>query len=113
MQKRNGVKEWIFQRFSNLLIIAWIIVYVSMIVTNNPLTYESWVSMHSEMWFKIYTTVTLVFATLNSLLAGWQIGTDYTQKVPMAGFDKIYSVLYVVPTILYFVAGIYIFWWIV
>lgn len=113
MTKRNGVREWLFQRFSNLLIILFSAVYLGLLLTNAPLNYEKWLAMHSAMWFKLYGSFTLVCVMLNALLAGWQIGTDYTQKVPINGFDKIYTLLYFIPTLVYLFAGIFIFWWLI
>lgn len=113
MSSRSGTREWIFQRFSNVLIIVYAIVYIYLLLSNSPLTYETLVAMHSVMWFKLYSSFTLVVVMLNALLAGWQIGTDYTQKVPMVGFDKIYTFMYVVPTAIYLAAGMYILWWLV
>lgn len=113
MRERNGVREWLFQRFSNLLIILFAIVYIGLLVANAPLSYEKWLALHSALWFKLYSSFTLVIVTLNALLAGWQIGTDYTQKVPVNGFDKIYTLLYVIPTVLYLLAGTYILWWLI
>jgi hypothetical protein len=46
----------------------------------------------------------------NSLLAGWQIGTDYTQKVPVAGFGVIFHSFYTLVSIAMLVFGLYILW---
>jgi succinate dehydrogenase hydrophobic anchor subunit len=66
--------------------------------------------MHDATWFKVYSTVTLLIVMANSLLAGWQIGTDYTQKVPVAGFGVIFHSFYTLVSISMLVFGLYILW---
>jgi succinate dehydrogenase hydrophobic anchor subunit len=66
--------------------------------------------MHDATWFKVYSTVTLLIVMANSLLAGWQIGTDYTQKVPVAGFGVIFHSFYTLVSIAMLVFGLYILW---
>jgi succinate dehydrogenase / fumarate reductase membrane anchor subunit len=108
--KRNGVHEWIFQRCSTLLITAYTIVYISLVLSMQTYDYASWVKMHNATWFEIYTTITLTIVMINSLLAGWQIGTDYTQKVPIAGFGTIFHSFYIIITISILALGLYIVW---
>lgn len=108
--KRNGIYEWVFQRCSTLLITAYIIVYISSILSMQVYDYASWTQMHNARWFEIYTTITLIIVMINSLLAGWQIGTDYTQKVPIAGFGIIFHTFYTVLTIAMLTFGLYILW---
>ncbi|MEM0910339.1 MAG: succinate dehydrogenase, hydrophobic membrane anchor protein, partial [Pseudomonadota bacterium] len=86
MAKRNGIREWVFQRVSNVMIFAYGIFYITMVLSMGDVNYADWVAMHSGAVFKIVSSVVLVVTMLNSLLAGWQIGTDYTQKVSIPGF---------------------------
>lgn len=72
--------------------------------------YVSWTKVHNASWFEIYTTITLIIVMINSLLAGWQIGTDYTQKVPIAGFSTIFHSFYTIVTIAILAFGLYILW---
>ena len=110
LTQRNGVREWIFQRVSNVLIIAYAIVYLSLIAFNDNWTYESWLAMHDALWFKAYSTATLIFAILNSILAGWQIGTDYVQKVPFAWFGPFYTTVYWLGTLYILLLALFILW---
>lgn len=108
--KRNGVYEWVFQRFSNLLIIAFAAVYIGAILFMGEVDYETWTELHRALWFKVYATFTLVIVMINALLAGWQIGTDYTQKVPMKGFGAFFHSFYSLVSILFLGFGLYILW---
>ena len=107
---RNGLLEWIFQRISMVLITLYTITYISLVLSMDTYDYATWTSMHDAIWFKVYSTLTLVIVMTNSLLAGWQIGTDYTQKVPIAGFSVIFHSFYSLITLVLLVFGLYILW---
>jgi succinate dehydrogenase / fumarate reductase membrane anchor subunit len=107
---KNGFYGWIFQRFSTILITLYTITYVSLVLSLQTYDYITWTSMHDATWFKVYSTITLVIVMVNSLLAGWQIGTDYTQKVPLAGFGIMFHSFYTVVTLGLLVLGLYILW---
>jgi len=108
--KRNGTREWIFQRFSTILITLYTLVYLGLFLSIQTYDYTSWTAMHSQIWFKVYSTITLIIIMANSLLAGWQIGTDYTQKVPLPGFGTLFHSFYTAVTIGLLVFGLYILW---
>lgn len=108
LEKRNGVHEWIFQRISNIAIIVWATVYLLRIFLQDDITYDVWLALHTPIWFKCYSALTLTVAMLNAILAGWQIGTDYTQKVPIPGFAGFYYAFYITLTSVCWLAGMYI-----
>ena len=107
---KNGFYGWIFQRISTILITLYTITYLSLVVSMQTYDYATWTAMHDATWFKVYSTITLVIVMANSLLAGWQIGTDYSQKVPVAGFGVIFHSFYTVVTIALLVLGLCILW---
>jgi succinate dehydrogenase hydrophobic membrane anchor protein len=110
-KKRNGVREWVFQRASNLLIISYLLVYVILILSMDDVNYANWSALHSALWFKVYSTFTLIVAMANAILAGWQIGTDYTQKVPIRGFATIFHCFYISITNVFLAFGLFVLWW--
>jgi len=107
---KNGFYGWIFQRFSTILITLYTITYITLVLSMQTYDYTTWTSMHEAIWFKVYSTITLVIVMANSLLAGWQIGTDYTQKVPVAGFGIIFHSFYTLVSIALLAFGLYILW---
>lgn len=108
--KRNGVHEWIFQRCSTILITAYSIIYLALVLSMQNHDYTTWTAIHNAFWFKVFSTITLVIVMVNSILAGWQIGTDYTQKVPIANFGSLFHCFYAVVTLGILISGLYILW---
>ncbi len=79
----NGVRQWIFQRVSNALIISFGICLLCVLLSSDGLTYASLTELFSGQGFKIYAAIVLIFSCLNSVLAGWQIDGDYAKKFGM------------------------------
>lgn len=102
LERGNGVHQWIFQRFSNIVILVFIVVLATAI--SSGLTYEALTALFAQTWFKIYLTITLIFASLNSVLAGWQIAGDYAHKINLPGWTLTGFGLLV--TLIYFITAL-------
>jgi len=98
----NGVSQWAFQRFANVLLIVFAAV-LAVIVLCNP-SYDGLVELLSKGWFKIYLLVTLIVGCLNSVLAGWQIAGDYAAKAHMPQWLLVGLVAVV--TLVYLIVGL-------
>ena len=75
-----GVKQWIFQRLSNVAIVVFGFWLVYFLASPGAITAETINDLFSNTASLIYLTITLVLAGLNSILAGWQIAGDYSEK---------------------------------
>jgi len=104
---RSGTKEWIFQRISNLAIVLYALVFVALVAGMDTVDYASWSALYGATWFKLYSSLTLILVCLNSILAGWQIGTDYIKP---EGTNKLYSLVVKAGSAAYLVFGLVIFW---
>lgn len=96
----NGVQQWVFQRVSNAVFVIFGIVLLINLL-DGGLSYETLTAMLANTGFKVYLAITLVFAAVNSVLAGWQITGDYAEKfgIPpflMMGVTILVSVGYLV-----------------
>ncbi len=76
----SGVRQWIFQRISNALIVTFGVALVCVLLSDNGLSYASLTGLLASQAWKIYFTVVLVMACVNSVLAAWQIDGDYAKK---------------------------------
>lgn len=104
---RSGTREWVFQRVSNLSICLWGLVFVVCVASMDSASFSDWQAVFEPLWFKLLSTLTLLLVSLNSVLAGWQIGTDYV-KVP--GLNKVYMLVVKVGSAAYACTGLYILW---
>ena len=95
-----GVKQWIFQRLSNVAIVVFGFWLVYFLASPGQITAETINDLFSNTASLIYLTITLVLAGLNSILAGWQIAGDYAEKFNLnqtflVSFGTIVSVAYI------------------
>lgn len=104
---RSGVREWIFQRVSNVTICLWAVIFIALILTLDTATFADWKGLFSPMWFKVYSSITLIIVCLNAVLAGWQIGTDYIKP---SCINRIYMAVVIVGSLGYTALGLSILW---
>ncbi len=95
-----GVKQWIFQRLSNVAIVVFGFWLVYFLASPGAITPQTINDLFSNTASLIYLTITLVLAGLNSILAGWQIAGDYAEKFNLnqtflVSFGTIVSVAYI------------------
>lgn len=104
---RSGQREWIFQRVSNLSIGLWGALFIVQLFLMNEANYAEFQAIFAPLWFKAYTSLTLLLIGVNSMLAGWQIGTDYVKKESV---NRIFTFFCILISIDYVIAGLYILW---
>ena len=75
-----GVKQWIFQRISNVAIVSFGLWLFWFIVSPGEIDAVTIYEVLKSTSNKIFFFVVLVLASLNSILAGWQIAGDYANK---------------------------------
>jgi len=98
----NGVKQWLFQRVSNaIIVLSGVALFVVLI---NGTSYAELTSMLSAGGLKLLMLVALSFACLNSVLAGWQIVGDYAQKFSLP--EKPLMAFIMIGSAVFFVAGL-------
>lgn len=74
-----GVKQWLFQRSSNLLFVVFgLCLLVALARGADLAALDGWLEGGIS---RIFLIVVWVFACFNSVLAGWQIAGDYAPKV--------------------------------
>ena len=100
----SGVKQWVFQRISNALIVTFGVALIFVLLSGDGFTYESLTQLVTSSGFKYYLIVVLLFACANSLLAAWQIEGDYAKKFGLPGM--MISIVALVVSIAYLIYGL-------
>lgn len=75
-----GVKQWIFQRLSNVAVIIFGFWLVYFLASPGEFNHSTLIDLFSDRTSQVYLSLTLILASLNSMLAGWQIAGDYAEK---------------------------------
>ena len=100
----SGVKQWIFQRITNAVIVSFGIALACVLFSGKDLSHESLTQLIASSNFTYYFAVVLVLACFNSILAGWQIDGDYAKKFGIP--QKLITVCAVLGSLVYLAYGL-------
>ena len=104
---RAGVRDWLVQRISAVLLLAYIIVLAILILKQTSLNYASWQQIFSPTWFKIASLIAILSVCMHAWVGVWTIFTDYVNYSIVRFVLMLISVIALVG---YFVWCIQILW---
>ena len=73
----NGLSNWLLQRFSALVMTAYLIFIVGYFFANPSPSYEQWVSLHSSLAMRIFSLLTILSIAAHAWIGMWCVLTDY------------------------------------
>lgn len=100
----NGVRQWIFQRLSNALIISFGVGLICILLVDDGLSYASINEYLTGVAFTLYLAVVLVFSCINAMLAGWQIDGDYAEKFSLP--KNLITIIAIIVSLVFLVYGL-------
>lgn len=99
----SGLRDWLAQRFSALVIGAYFIFIAAYLIINQPLYFAQWHNLFSHLWVKIATLVTLIAIIWHAWIGLWTVMTDY---IKMTGLRLVLQSLVIILLIGYVLLGI-------
>ncbi len=82
---RNGLSDWILQRFSAVVLGAYTIFIVAYLVMNPDLTFDQWSSLFSNFWVRLSSLLVIVSTVAHGWIGLWGVLTDYVTTRMMGG----------------------------
>ncbi|MFT7223280.1 MAG: succinate dehydrogenase / fumarate reductase membrane anchor subunit [Cellvibrionaceae bacterium] len=76
----DGVKQWVFQRVTNAVVVTFGIVLAYLLLSGKVSNYDSLKASVLDSGLAYYIVLVLLLSCINSVLAGWQIDGDYSKK---------------------------------
>lgn len=111
---KNGLRDFVVQRLSAIVLAAYIVFLVGFIVRTPELTYEVWSNLYSQLWMRVFTLLALLSTAAHAWIGLWVIVTDYlTERLlgrKALWFRAIVFSLYALVTITYLFWGIDMLW---
>ena len=99
-----GVKQWLFQRGSNAVFVLFGFYLLFTLLNGvDQATLDNALSGGAS---RLLILVTLLLASLNAMLAGWQIAGDYAHKINVS--DRVVTAIGVVVSLAYLGIGLQI-----
>lgn len=74
---REGLRDWLIQHISALLMAIYTIGLVVFFIINSPLDYLTWFNLFSHGWMKISTAIIFFLLLFHAWIGIWTVLTDY------------------------------------
>lgn len=111
---RSGLADWMIQRFSALLLLAYTVFIVVFLFTTPDLDYGTWHNLFDQLWVKVFTLLAILSVAAHGWIGLWAVLTDYVTERLMGAKALALRIMVLVPyaiiTLAYVVWGIDILW---
>ena len=74
---RNGVHDWLLQRISAVVLLAYFVFLVVYVATNTDLSFSQWQNLFSHTWMRVFSLTALLSLCAHAWIGMWTISTDY------------------------------------
>ncbi|MFN0001665.1 MAG: succinate dehydrogenase, hydrophobic membrane anchor protein [Pseudohongiellaceae bacterium] len=74
---RNGVHDWLVQRISAVVLLAYFVFLVVYVATNTDLSFSQWQNLFSHTWMRVFSLTALLSLCAHAWIGMWTISTDY------------------------------------
>lgn len=103
----NGLRDWLAQRFSSLVIAGYFFVLIGFFYLHPQLDFATLRTFFTSTWMQIFTLVTLLSLVLHAWVGIWTVITDYINPIALR---LLAQVLIILALVIYFFWGIEILW---
>jgi succinate dehydrogenase / fumarate reductase membrane anchor subunit len=111
---RNGLYDWLVQRVSAVVLLAYILFLVGYIATADGLTYAAWRDLFAQTWMRIFSLGALLALCAHAWIGMWTISTDYFTSMTLGSAATIVRLLFqlfcLAVLVVYFVWCVQILW---
>ncbi|MCW5590168.1 MAG: succinate dehydrogenase, hydrophobic membrane anchor protein [Legionellales bacterium] len=104
---RNGMRDWIIQRVTAIILALYVIYFFAYFITHPHVDYSQWHSLFQCTWMRYFSFFALVSIVLHSWIGIWTVLTDY---VKCYHFRLLLNVVVWLALVSYLVFGIEILW---
>jgi succinate dehydrogenase / fumarate reductase, membrane anchor subunit len=111
---RSGVYDWLVQRVSAVILLAYVLFLAAFVVNADGLGYLEWRSLFHGLWMRVFTLVALLSLCAHAWIGMWTIGTDYLTKFALGAAAPavrlIYNLFCLAVLVIYFAWCVQILW---
>lgn len=103
----NGLRDWLIQRFSSVIIAAYFVVLIGFFIMHPQLDFIALRNFFSTLWVQLFTFITLLCFFLHAWVGIWTVITDYLKP----SFIRLLTQAFVILVLfIYLIWGIIILW---
>lgn len=111
---RSGVSDWLIQRASAIVILAYTICITGFLLTQPNLSFQDWQDFFARDTMKIFSLLALLSICAHAWIGLWCVTTDYITTrllgAKATALRLLVQFLCAVVTFVYFIWGIQILW---
>lgn len=103
----NGLRDWLIQRATSVILAAYIIFLLGFILSHTPLDYVTWQGLFTHFSMRLFSSLFLLSLFWHAWIGLWTIVTDYIKSVSLR---LIIQLVIIIILFLYFIWCLVIFW---
>ena len=104
---RSGLRDWLIQRLSAVMIGAYVIFLVGFIVLHPHLSFTTWSHLFKHILMRVITLIILIAIMLHAYIGMWTISTDYLKNT---GVRLLFQMVVFVALLAFLIWGMMILW---
>lgn len=74
---RSGLSDWLVQRVSAVILLAYTIFITWQLVCTADLGYEQWKALFDQTWVRVFSLLALLSMVVHAWIGLWAVSTDY------------------------------------
>jgi succinate dehydrogenase / fumarate reductase membrane anchor subunit len=74
---RSGLYDWLVQRVTAVVLLAWFICLASFLISNPDLSYTQWQGFFSHTAMRVFSVAAILSLALHAWIGLWCVLTDY------------------------------------
>lgn len=111
---RSGVYDWLVQRVTAVILLAYVLFLVGFILNADGLSYSEWRALFAQLWMRVFSLVALLSLCAHAWIGMWTIGTDYLTSAVFgsaaAAVRLVYNLFCLAVLVSYFAWCVQILW---
>ena len=111
---RSGVYDWLVQRVTAVILLAYVLFLVGFIIHADGLSYLEWRALFAQLWMRVFSLVALLALCAHAWIGMWTIGTDYLTTTALgsaaAAVRLLYNLFCLAVLVSYFAWCVQILW---
>jgi succinate dehydrogenase / fumarate reductase membrane anchor subunit len=111
---RNGLHDWLVQRVSAVVLLAYFLFLAAYIGMAEELTFIEWRGLFAQSWMKVFSLLALLSLCAHAWIGMWTIATDYLTGMALGAAATVVRLLFQLACLLvlitYFAWCVQILW---
>jgi succinate dehydrogenase / fumarate reductase membrane anchor subunit len=111
---RNGLADWVMQRVTALVLLAYTLFIAGVIFCGPSLDYAEWKALFALTWVRVFSLAALLSIAIHAWIGLWSVSTDYlTERLmgPKGNVLRLFFQAFIaIALFTYVVWGIQVLW---